>query len=274
MMWQPDAVPSIRAERIALLANQSSRRVKGGPHELYEPDAVQARVSETFGAEGTWIPISPVVRRQMEETGGFAPVAHEDWFPVLDLDAWCREPHWRGDERARPVIGRHSRDHWIKWPHTAGDIAAAYCADRSMDVRLMGGAGTALRLLGRTPGNWQVLDFDAEPLEQFLDSLDIYVHFIHPESIEAFGRNIMEAMAMGVPVVCSPSFRECFGDAAVYAAPEDATNAIEALWRDEERYLAVARAGQRFVAEHCARTGVRGRLSRICPSLARDPAAA
>lgn len=263
MMWQPDAVPSIHAERIALVANQSSQRVKNGPHELYEPATVQARVEENFGRQGIWIPISPVVRRQMREAGGFDPVWHEDWLPVLALGEWSCERRWRGGERERPVIGRHSRDHWIKWPGTAEEIAAAYCAGQPVDVRIMGGADTALNLLGHKPSNWEVLPFDAESTREFLAGLDIYIHFIHGESIEAFGRNVMEAMAMGVPVVCSPSFRECFGDAAIYARPDEVHEAVAALWYDRDRYLACGEAGRAYVLAHCDYAAVTGRVSEM-----------
>lgn len=263
MMWQPDAVPSINAEQVAILANQSAQRVRHGPNEMYEPAEVQARVVENFGKPGIWIPISPVVRRLMREAGGFDPVAEEDWLPVLDLQAWRRAPRWRGQERKRPVIGRHSRDQWIKWPGAAEDIAAAYCADRNVTVRLMGGAKSALDTLGHHPTNWEVLDFDAEDTPTFLASLDIFVHFIHADSIEAFGRNIMEAMAAGLPVVCSESFRECFGDAALYAEPHEAVDVINALWADRERYESQARKGQAFVEAYCSLDVVAGRLERL-----------
>jgi hypothetical protein len=263
MMWQPDAVPSIQAERIALVANQSSQRVKGGPHELYEPATVQARVEENFGKPGTWIPISPVVRRQMTEAGGFEPVWHEDWLPVLALEEWSREPGWRGGERERPVIGRHSRNHWIKWPADPGNIAAAYCADQPVDVRIMGGADTALSLLGHKPSNWEVLPFDAEPTREFLASLDIYVHFIHEESIEAFGRNVMEAMAMGVPVICSPWFRTCFGDAALYASPREVGARVTELWRDVRRYQELTEAGRPYLGAYCDRERVASRVAQL-----------
>lgn len=267
MMWQPDAVPTIEAERVAILANQSSQRAHGGPHELYEPATVQANVERNFGQKGVWIPISPVVRQQMEAVGGFEPLWHQDWLPVLDVAAWHREPEWRGDTRARPTIGRHSRDQWIKWPGTAEAIASAYCADEDVAVRIMGGAGSAVEILGRQPANWQISGFDAEPVTEFLADLDIYVHFIHEASIEAFGRNIMEAMAMGLPVICSPAFRDCFGEAVICVAPEEVPEAIRALWEDRERYLAQAHAGQRFVAEHCSLRPVAGRVEAILSSV-------
>ena len=275
MMWQPDAIPAIAADRVAILANQSSQRVRGGPNELYDPAVVQQQVERNFGQRCTWIPISPVVRRQMQEVGGFDPIWHEDWLPVLDLETWHREPHWRGAERDRPVIGRHSRDQWIKWPDTADDIARAYCADEDVEVRLMGGANSALQKLGRRPGNWQILDFDAEPVPDFLADLDIYVHFIHEDSIEAFGRNIMEAMAMGIPVICSPSFRECFGEAAIFVEPNETARAVQALWAHPGRYREVAEAGRRHVADVSSVAAVERRLSRLlAPAAGGGPQAA
>ena len=77
----------------------------------------------------------------------------------------------------------------------------------------MGGAQGALKLLKRLPSNWTSLEFDATPVDRFLSELDFFLHFPHEDYIEEFGRNVMEAMAQGVPAILPPAFAETFGDA-------------------------------------------------------------
>jgi glycosyltransferase involved in cell wall biosynthesis len=266
MMHKLDRFPDIQADEIAILANQSAQRIRSGENEMYEPTAVQELVTTVFGKPGKWIPISGLIRRLMEEDGRFEPIVSQDWIPMLDLADLQRDPLWRGDKRKSPIIGRHSRDQWIKWPGNADDLAAAYLADTKIEVRLMGGAATAKQILNRIPENWKLLEFDAVPVAEFLSDLDFFVHFIHDDAIEAFGRNIAEAMAAGIPVICSPSFRECFGDAAVYAEPREVEKVVGKLWQDEKAYYKQVSAGQEFIRAHCNRTVLQSRLQEILPA--------
>lgn len=251
MMWELEEVPDITARNVALLANQSPQRIHGGSNEMYEPATVESRVQQVFGQLPVWIPISPLIRRLLADDGGATKLSDQDWLPIIDVDAWRRPPNWRGDEREQPRIGRHSRDQWTKWPGGAKDIAAAYCANTSIDVEFLGGATTAIEKLEQTPENWTVHEFDSVPSQDFVVELDIFVHLIHEDSVEAFGRNIAEAMAAGLPVICSPSFRECFGDAALYADPTEVQRVILSLWSDKDKYIKQALAGQAFIDKHC-----------------------
>lgn len=266
MMHRPDRVPAIRADRIAVLADQAMRRLHKGANDIYEPVKVQQTLAETFGQRGRWIPTSPRVRRLLTEARhnvDLGPLSEDNWTPIIDLDEFAREPRWRGTERKRAVVGRHGRDRWFKWPATAADVASAYVADGQVDVRLLGGAANAIKLLGRQPANWQLVEFDAVPVADFLADLDFFVHCIHPDAVEAFGLNIAEAMAAGIPVICSPSFRESFGEAAVYADPQDIAPTINSLWRNPQVYYQQARKGQEFVQRHCNRGQLAERLWKL-----------
>ncbi|MEA5446502.1 glycosyltransferase [Gammaproteobacteria bacterium AB-CW1] len=266
-MWQMDAYPDINARHVAVIANQSAQRVHGGANDMYEPKLVNKRLKKLFGRRPVWIPISPLIRRLLKEDPARVKLSEGDWLPMIDTSAWSATPTWRGEQRSQPVVGRHSRDQWTKWPGDAEDTRRAYCAGEAFPVRLLGGADTALQQLGERPDNWTVLPFDGVPATEFVRELDFFLHFIHEDSIEAFGRNIVEAMAAGVPVICSPSFRECFGDAAVYAEPAEVKQVIEALWNDKEKYLAQAYAGIEFAERECRPTAFPGRFRQFMTSL-------
>ena len=116
----------------------------------------------------------------------------------------------------------------------------------------MAGASKALETLKTKPANWTVYEFDEIGVIDFLRGLDFFVHYTHSQYYEEFGRNIMEAMAVGIPVILPQSFEFIYGDAATYA-PADAVSAvISNMWQDEALYKRKAKAGRDFVERHCS----------------------
>ena len=255
LAFQRDTLPKVAAEHVGILVNQLPRQLLSEPERYYTHAAVDTLIRSTFSRTPTWLPISPLARRHLVGDG-YLPVSSQDWVPPLgrafDASAVRRR---QADPARAPVVGRHSRDHWTKWPETAVDLSHAYCADTRFPVRLMGGTKGATELLGTWPKNWESLEFDAVTAAEFLDGLDFFVHYTHSDYIEEYGRNVMEALAAGVPVILPSQFREVFGDAAAYAAPTDVPRVIEELWADPSAYVARIDAGLAYV-QHTQGDGV------------------
>lgn len=259
-----DRFPEIDHQRLVVVVNQMAERDVAGRHVAYDPARVRRHLVEFFGHEGDWVPISSRVRRIMEQDGRY-PRPHADtWTPLLDIETWSAGggSRWRGDERARPVVGRHGRDHVLKWPGSREALLAAYCADKPCDVRFLGGARNALKLTGRQPVNWRVHAFGSQEVTQFLADLDFFVHYPHEDYIEEFGRAPMEAMASGVPVILPPVFRDTFADSALYAEPQDVWPTIARLWTDKAAWTRQADAGRAFVEANSSYAMMRNRLRR------------
>lgn len=260
-----DMFPQIEHERLVVVVNQMAERDRTGKDKAYDPAIVRAHLIDYFGHEGEWTPISGTVRALMEADPRYPRPHRDNWTPLVDAGEWCaREPHWRGRDRDRPVIGRHGRDHVLKWPGERRDLLAAYCAGRECEVRFLGGAAHARKSAGKWPANWTAESFGSRDVKEFLSDLDFFLHYPHDDYIEEFGRAPMEAMAIGVPVILPPVFRSTFGDAALYAEPRDVWSVTEKLWADENVWMERIRAGRAFVMSNCsyelfpARLGLKG----------------
>jgi UDP:flavonoid glycosyltransferase YjiC (YdhE family) len=226
-----DQLPPIETEHLVLVANAPPTDIDGYRH--YRPQVVDRIARERFGVAPVWAPIGPLVRQAIAAE---LPVGlrDQDWVNVIDVDAWHVErPTWRSNV---PVIGRHSRPSPQKWPTDPKEIEAVYPVDGSAIVKILGGADPVLDVLGYVPNSWQVTPFGAMDPREFLAELDFFAYYHHPAWIEAFGRNILEAIASGLPAILPPHFRALFGDAAIYAEPAEVPAVLSRLYLDLDAY--------------------------------------
>ena len=229
-----DQLPPIETERVVLVANAPPVDIDGYRH--YRPKVVDRIARERFGVAPVWAPIGPLARDSIvsEIPGG---LREQDWVNIIDVDAWrVDRSGWHAD---RPVIGRHSRSSQQKWPSDPKVIETVYPVDDSAIVKILGGADPARKALGYLPSSWEVIPFGAMDPPKFLAQLDFFVYFHHPAWVEAFGRNILEAMASGLPAILPAHFRPLFGDAAIYAEPADVPSVLSRLYADRAAYQAV-----------------------------------
>lgn len=246
-----DLFPEIRCRRMGIITNQMHARLYSGGDVQYDPLQVAAYAEEVSGQKPLWIPISDLVRNLMLADGRYHRISTQTWNPLIEAAKWTagRIP-FRGDHRKRPVVGRHSRDHYTKWPTDPDAIRAAYCADRACEVRLLGGARIPRQILGRVPRNWKVYPFGSRDTSEFLQELDFYVHYPHEDYIEEFGRAVIEAMALGIVVILPRVFEPTFGSAALYAEPAEVFPLIEAIWKSPKRWQERSEAGVEFVKQN------------------------
>lgn len=237
-----EQLPVIDTGEVVVVVNAGAHDSQGKRH--YDPRVVNEIVQERFGRLPLWAPIGPQVRQEIAAVVPERLITREDWVNIIDVDAW-RVPRagWQGE---LPVVGRHSRPSPQKWPADTDTLLKVYPVDGRWDVRVLGGAQPVEHLLGRTPEHWDVLPFGAVSPQEFLASLDFFIYCHHENWVEAFGRTILEAMASGVLAVLPPHFRELFGEAAIYAEPDEVQSTVESLRRDRPAYeRQVARAEQR-----------------------------
>ena len=226
-----DQLPPIETEHVVIVANAPPIDIDRYRH--YRPSVVDRIARERFGVDPIWAPIGPLMREAIASEVP-AGLREQDWVNIIDVDAWQVErPGWRSD---RPVIGRHSRPSRQKWPTDPKVIEAVYPVDGSAIVKILGGADPAREILGYLPGSWQVIPFGGMDPREFLAELDFFVYYHHPAWVEAFGRNILEALASGLPAILPPHFRPLFGDAAIYAEPAEVPSVLGRLYSNRAAY--------------------------------------
>lgn len=260
-----------RAKKMIILANQAPSETDGSDLR-YVPGACHGIARDLFGVEPLWVPQGPMVRAAL---GEHLPADHLADFDMPGLMDGAQLTPRRTGFRARvPVVGKHSRDDWTKWPADRQTLVALYPDSPDVDVRILGGAKSAARLLGDSepPENWLVYPYGEVDPRSFLYQLDFYVYFPHPTMIEAFGRAVLEALAAGCVTVLPHHFEETFGDAALYCRPEEVRGFIDGYYADVDRFLAQSALAQLRVAERFSHESYAELVTRLiaeaCPGSA------
>jgi Glycosyltransferase family 28 C-terminal domain len=257
-----EQLPPIETENVVLVANAPPIDIDG--HRHYRPAVVDQIVRDRFGVAAVWAPIGPLVREAIASDVAPGGLREQDWVNIIDVDAWrVHRPGWQSD---RPVIGRHSRGSPQKWPTDSKVIEAVYPPDGSAVVKILGGAEPVLDVLGYLPTSWRVIPFGAMEPRDFLAQLDFFAYYHHPAWVEAFGRNILEALASGLPAILPPHFRPLFGDAASYAEPADVPSLVRRLYGDRAAYEDIAARAESAVR---ARFGYQAHHARLAELIGR-----
>ncbi|HEU5127459.1 MAG TPA: glycosyltransferase [Glycomyces sp.] len=247
--------PQLTADRVVVIANQAPHE-RDGSDVRYSSAICSANAEAWFGAPPVWVPQGAETLRALEAEGELRPDQISDLLlpSVVDASRWAMpRTRFRTD---LPVVGRHSRDHYLKWPDTAASLLHAYPAEPSFDVRVMGGAEVPRKLLGgRLPANWTAYDYDEVDVKAFLYQLDFWVYFHHPVLVESFGRAVLEAMATGCVVILPHRFADTFGDGAVYCEIDEVRQRVEGLWKDFDAYREQSERGMRYVRTHFDHAG-------------------
>ncbi|MDX5474078.1 MAG: glycosyltransferase [Bacillaceae bacterium] len=246
-------IPNINAEKIYVIVNQPPKRDYSLDGELiYDITQCTRNIKHYFGKEAIWYPIGPLVRETLVKHHpieiGSIILAEEDWSNIIDIREWKRINYKRSSSKIK--IGRHSRDQYVKWPSDPAELLTIYPEDNNYEVYVLGGATAPLKVLNRIPNNWHVLEFGEVHPKEFLSKLDVFVYYTHPDWIEAFGRVIFEAMAVGVPVIIPPLYKELFGEAAIYAEPHEVKSQIDRLMSDQVYYDEQVNKASAYVEKH------------------------
>ncbi|GAA0468370.1 glycosyltransferase [Alkalibacillus silvisoli] len=235
--WQR-YVPEIEAKQLKVIVNQTPKHeYSEGARTLYDIKKTANRTKDYFGKKGIWYPIGPVMRDSLEkyhqEDLKYINLSKEDWLNIINLSEWQR-PNRPNHDKIK--IGRHSRDHYVKWPTDKEVLLSVYPETDPFEVHILGGAKSPVELLGYQPDNWTIYQFGKKDPKEFLKDLDVFLYYTHPDLMEAFGRVMFEAMSAGIPVILPPIYKPVFGEAAIYVEWYDVKKTIHQLMDDPDWY--------------------------------------
>ncbi|MGN7382089.1 Hyaluronan synthase [Chlamydia abortus] len=247
-------IPNVVAKNISIIINQTPLKDYGDKNSEVAFDIIHSnqRVIDYFGHEGIWYPIGPQVRKTLMEQHlteiNKINLSTSDWVNIIDVNEWKRKK--RPDKKSKIRIGRHSRDMYVKWPPDPNQLLEIYPNSDEYEIHVLGGAKTPEETLGELPPNWRVYQFGEMSPTEFLKDIDVFVYYTHPDCIEAFGRVIFEAMSAGVPVIIPYSYKELFGNSAIYAEPSEVQKKVQLLMSDPNYYNTQVEIALNYVEEN------------------------
>ncbi len=256
----PPWLPHVTADKVLIVVNQVpvDPRAHAPYYDVMENHRAARRFTDT---EPVWAPIGPAVRKALTRFEPRIPMLDHDWTNIVDADAWYTpRSHAPGDH---PVIGRHTRGHWSKWPADRQTLLAAYPADERYTVQVLGGTEAPRDVLGYLPKNWIDLPFNSVAAADFLGRTDFVVYYHHPALIEAFGRTVLEGAASGAVTIVDPLFEPTFGPACVYAEPLEVRRIIDRMSIDHDAYTSQSRRAVEHVRAHFSYDAHAARLAAL-----------
>ena len=258
----PGATSRVSVKKIVVVANHMPYEIDGS-RRSYDVRTVSDNIKQTFGVRPVWSAQSQSLEQYLAPIVPPGELTSFTWSGIIDPPEAVNQQ--LPDPKRAPVIGRHARDMAGKWPSTAEDFQKIYPRDGSVRVHIMGGISTPVEagFCPPDPGqHWKVLPFNGVPVSEYLRSLDFFVYYHSDHLVEAFGMAILEALNQGVVAVLPPHFSKVFGNAAVYARPDEVRDTVRHYW-DEERYLRQRELGLAYVRTNCSPRAYLERVQRL-----------
>lgn len=266
----PDEVCGVRTDRAVVIANHMPYEL-GGDRYSYDVQTVTSNVQNLFGTTPVWVAESHKIRPYLVPLVPRELLSEMVWPGVVS-----EPPRAARDDRnfeMLPIVGRHARDAAGKWPDTRKDFRDVYMNPAVRKVSILGGAKSPLKagfLSSDELAAFDVHAFKTLDPQEYLRELDFFIYFHSKGLVEAFGMAIVEAMAAGVVCILQSDFEPVFGDAAVYADPEQVEDVIRRLW-EPAAYETQRRRGFAFVASECSSSALARRLRAFGVSGIEDP---
>lgn len=157
-----------------------------------------------------------------------------DWFNICDFEM-CKPTSQPADRR-----GRHSRAGFEKFPNM--ETMQLLFPPNSDYCGILG--ADSLLIDEQYPTHWDLHKFQGISVSDFLEKIDFFVYYTHPNLQESFGRVIAEAIAAGKVVITDSLTAQTFGSAVIAASPEHVDGIIQQFVTDPAAYQTHVKSAQ------------------------------
>lgn len=246
-----------KIDKCILVAN-TAPVLAGGSGCGYDLEQCVSNLTRCFNVDASVVPESGVTRKLVQEVAGNVHIASFDWPGFIEIqDEVDRQVRER-----LPIVGRHSRDHRLKWPDTMQEFLGAYYQPRVFRTHILGGIDSvASSLSGSILKDLTVTPFGGADVQEYLQGLDFWVYYHSNRTIESFGMAAAEAMAAGLVVILPEYMSATFGEGAVYAKADEVSSVVAKFWNDPELYEEQSLRARKYVRDHYSTEVYVSRLS-------------
>lgn len=258
MQFAPRSRSGVDTDRLVLIVNHPPYTGNGGGSIYHLPEAI-ANTEAIFGRNLVVAPESGLIREMIGSQVSDERLTTTNWYGVVSSSFEARTPKGRVPLR----IGRHSRDHALKWPGTADELLAAYPDRSDIEIHVLGGAKFAKSLVSPLPSNWRIHSFGSVEPTAFLRTVNFWVYHHHPDWTESFGMAIAEAMASGLVVLLPPYMRSTFGEGAIYTLPDGVESTIRRIASDPIEYRSQSQTAVEFARANFSSDVLEARLASL-----------
>lgn len=270
LQYRQKFFPDVIASEVKVIVNQPpmSDYTENGVIRYSIEECVE-NIHHYTGKYATWHPIGPLIRSSLLQRHShdlkYIDLSPQDWCNIIDVESWQIKSRKKFKNRSgrKLCIGRHSRDNFAKWPGTAEDILAAYPKRDDVEVHVLGGINSVKKIIGDIPDNWVTYDFGSVDPRSFLGCIDVFIYYSHPDWVESFGRTIIEAMAVGVPVILPEEYKPLFKESAIYASPDMAVDIAFELYNSRNSYKKQIKIAQNYINENFSYQFHKNRINEI-----------
>lgn len=229
------------ADRVVIVAAFPCRTPGGWL--TYDPAQAENHAREMFGTEPIWLPGHAGIAHSLREEG-----ARGEILPPRRVGAvTVRRRSFIGLRGGpRPVVGTTGLLSPLKDRPSAALLRQLLPTDDAYDVRIRARSELVEKIFRhrRLPADWLVME--EEESAAFFKQLDVFVGI----PMRSWGPELSwatrSALAHGVVAILDPSYEEQFGDAAVYARPDEVAGVLSTLVNDPELFSSQQFRGYEF----------------------------
>lgn len=256
-----DAVDSnLSVSRCVLIVNNPPV-LHGGKGMVFDLPTCVANLDRLFGLRTTVIAESQLTRDLCRGLIAAPRLAAETWPGLVEMtlnSTACPVP-------GSAVLGRHSRDHELKWPTREQDFTAAYkSANGSFRTVILGGTQSLNSKYGpNVESGLTVHPFGSVNVSDFLETLHFWAYFHDDRLTESFGMATAEAMAAGKIVILPPYMEKTFGAGAVYGQPQDVAAIVARYTAQPELFAYQSKLAQETALREFSSSALFARIDRF-----------